>query len=103
MVSRVEIGARFDVSDHHEIRFKIYAKRETEQNTALVPDFRKANYQGLRHHLQSIDWEGIGVGREEDQSIEVELHYNSIGKFIQGRNSIYQRGGLGQIKIIQNG
>ena len=78
MVSQIEIKARFDVSDHHEIRFKINAKREVEQNTALVPDFRKANYQGLRHHLQSIDWKGIGVGREEDQSIEVDLHYNSI-------------------------
>ena len=67
--NQVEIGARFDVSDHHEIRFKINAKKEVEQNTALVPDFRKANYQGLRHHLQSIDWEGIEVGREEDQNI----------------------------------
>ena len=66
MVSQVKIEARFDVSDHNEIRFKINAKREVEQNTALVPDFRKANNQGLRHHLQSIDWEGIGVGREED-------------------------------------
>ena len=31
LVSQVEIGARFDVSDHHEIRFKINAKREVEQ------------------------------------------------------------------------
>ena len=46
LVSQVEIGAKFDVSDHHEIRFKINANREVEQNTALVPDFRKANYQG---------------------------------------------------------
>ena len=53
-------------------------QREVEQNTALVLDIRKANYQGLRHHLHSIDWDGIGVGREEDQNIEVELHYNSI-------------------------
>ena len=45
LVSQIEIGVRFDVSDHHEIRFKINAKREVEQNTALVPDFRKANYQ----------------------------------------------------------
>ena len=80
LASQVEIRARFDVNDHHEIRFKINAKREVEQNTALVPDFRKANYRGLRHHLQSIDWEGMVVGREEDQNIEVELHYNSIVK-----------------------
>ena len=78
LVSQVEIGARFDVSDNHEIRFKINAKREVEQDAALVPDFRKANYQSLRHHLQSIDWKGMGVGREEDQNIEVGLHYNSI-------------------------
>ena len=71
MVSQVEIGPRFDVSDQHEIRFKINAKRKVEQNTALVPDFRKANYQGLKIPLQSVDWEGIGVGREENQNIEV--------------------------------
>ena len=46
LVSQVEIGAIFGVSDHHQIRFKINAKRKIEQNTALVPDFRKANYQG---------------------------------------------------------
>ena len=63
LVSQDVVGARFDVSDHLEIRFKINAKRKVEQNAALVPDFRKANYQGLRNHLQNIDWEGIGVGR----------------------------------------
>ena len=77
LVSQVEIGVRFDVSDHHEIRFKINAKRKVEQNTALVPDFIKANYQGLTPSPE-YRLEGIGVGREEDQNIEVELHYNSI-------------------------
>ena len=47
-----------------------------------MPDFRKANYQGLRYHLQSIDWEVIGVGRGEDQNNEVEMQYNSIVKEI---------------------
>ena len=78
LVSQVEIGARFDVSDHHEIRFKININRKLEQNAALVPDFRKANYQGLRHHLQSIDWEEIEVGGAEEQENEVEMQYNSI-------------------------
>ena len=44
LVSQVEIGARFDVSDHHEIRLKINAERKVEQNTSLVSDFRKVNY-----------------------------------------------------------
>ena len=73
LVNQVEIGARFDDSYHHEIRFKINAKREVEQNTASVPDFREANYQ-----LHSIDWEIIRVDREEDQGIEVKLYYNNI-------------------------
>ena len=51
LVSQVEIGDRFDESDHNEIRFKINAKRKEEQNIALMPDFRKANYQGLRTRL----------------------------------------------------
>ena len=62
LVSQVEIGD----SDHNEIGFKINAKRKEQQNMALMPDFRKTNYQGLRTHLQSINWEEIGVGREED-------------------------------------
>ena len=82
LVSQVEMGAKFDVSDHNKIRFKINAKRKVEQNTALVPDFRKANYQGLRYHLQSIDWEVIGVGRGEDQNNEVEMQY-SQKKFLK--------------------
>ena len=32
LVNQVEIGTRFDVSDHHEIIFKINGKREVEQN-----------------------------------------------------------------------
>ena len=39
--SQVEIGDRFDESDHDEIRFKINAKRKEDKNKALMPDFRK--------------------------------------------------------------
>ena len=58
MVSQVEIGDRFDEGDHNEVRFKLNAKRKEEQNIALMPDFRKANYQGLKTHLQSVNWRG---------------------------------------------
>ena len=50
---------RYDECDHNEIRFKINAKRKEDQNIALMPDFRKANYQGLRTHLQSVNWRGM--------------------------------------------
>ena len=49
---------KFEESDHNEIRFKINAKRKEDQNIALMPDFRKANYQGLKTHLQSVNWRG---------------------------------------------
>ena len=45
---------------------EINAKRKDEQNIALMPDFRKDNYQGLRTHLQSVNCKEIGVGRGED-------------------------------------
>ena len=57
------MGDRFDESDHNEIRFKINAKRKEEQNMALMPDFRKANYQGLRTHLQSVKLKWLGMPR----------------------------------------
>ena len=63
LVSQVEMGDRFDESDHNEIRFKINAKRKEEQNMALMPDFRKANYQGLRTHLQSVKLKWLGMPR----------------------------------------
>ena len=76
-VSQVEIGPRFDVSDHHEIRFKIVGERKVDENTTLVPDFRKANYEGLRQHLQRIDWVNIGMDGREEESNEMEILYNS--------------------------
>lgn len=47
-----------------------------------MPDFRKVNYVHLRYHLQSMDWEEIGLGRGQDQNNELEMHYNGIGRKI---------------------
>ena len=82
LVSQVEIGDRFDASDHNEIRFKINARKKVEHNSVLVPDFRKANYQGLRHHLQSLDWELMGRLGGEVQNSDLEIQYNYIVKEI---------------------
>ena len=87
LVSQVEIGARFDVSDHNEIRFRINAMRKVEQNTTLVPDFRKANYQGLKYHLRNIDWEEISMG--EDPNNEVEMQYNRVVREILNAQEQY--------------
>ena len=42
-----------------------------------------SNYQGLRTHLQSVNWEEIGVGRGEDRVNEVERQYKGIVREIQ--------------------
>lgn len=89
LVSQVEIGARFENSDHHEIRFRINAGREVEHNMVLVPDFRKANYQSLRHHLQRINWEEIGLGRQDDQNKGVEFQYNFLATETQKAQELY--------------
>ena len=86
---------RFDKSDHNEITFKIIAKRKEEQNIVLMPDFRKAKYQGIRIHLQSVNCDEIGVSGGEDRENEVKRQYNSIVREIQMTQEqyIYQRGG----------
>ncbi|KAK8738331.1 hypothetical protein OTU49_017424, partial [Cherax quadricarinatus] len=47
-----ELGA----SDHKSITFSIEWKYDSSDNLVTVPDFRLADYNGLREHLSSVDW-----------------------------------------------
>ena len=49
--SNMEIGVKLGTSDHQEILFKIKWDMKLSLNHVQVPDFRKANYEGLRKHL----------------------------------------------------
>ena len=54
-----------------------------------MPDFRKANYQDLRTHLQSVNWEEIGVGRGEDRVNEVVQRHSQGNS--DGTGAIYTK------------
>ena len=53
LVNNLEVGGRLGNSDHEEIRFNIkWECRLKNENKALVPDFRRGNYEALRKHLE---------------------------------------------------
>lgn len=54
----LEVGDRLGSSDHREIRLQICSSVKHKVNSSLVPDFRKADFKGLKQHLRRIHWGG---------------------------------------------
>ncbi len=52
-----------------------------DNNLVLVPDFRRANYEGLRRHLEEINWDSLVLGGDSQGTCE-ERTYNNIVKAI---------------------
>ena len=50
----MQIGRNLAASDHNEIRFEITWEVSCSPNEILVPDFRKADYKGLRKYLGKV-------------------------------------------------
>ncbi|MPC81514.1 hypothetical protein E2C01_076135 [Portunus trituberculatus] len=54
-VTQVEIGGQLGNSDHKEIRYTLkWHETFKIKNKRKVPDFRKANFEGLREYLQGV-------------------------------------------------
>ena len=77
MINEVEVGSQLGSSDHREIRFNLEWEVSRDDNLVLVPDFRRANYEGLRRHLEGINWELLGLGGGS-QATCVERTYNNL-------------------------
>ena len=77
MISGVDVGSQLGCSDHREIRFNLEWEVNHNNNLVIVPDFRRANYEGLRRHLEEVNWEYLEVG-DEGQEISVERTYNNL-------------------------
>ncbi len=81
MIHGIEIGGQLASSDHEEIRLGIRSSQNQIENVTSVPNFRQANYKGLRDYLKEVweDSEGSGtelLGQEETGNISVEDGYN---------------------------
>ena len=59
----MEVGGQLGNSDHYEIRFNVKWGGELNGcNNVKVPDFRRADYTGLRRQLANVNWEANGIG-----------------------------------------
>ena len=73
LVKETDVGKQLGNSDHCEIRFILQGEKDVRSvNKHRVPDFRKANYEGLRRHLKGISWSPLEREGEVRSSSEGE-------------------------------
>ncbi len=59
LVRNCEVGDRLGGSDHNIIRFNVCVQHKLDNNPALTPDYRKANFNLARELLPPAAWEYI--------------------------------------------
>ncbi|KAF9746896.1 hypothetical protein NGRA_3528, partial [Nosema granulosis] len=69
-VTNVEVGEPLGTSDHNCIRFLIELELKTSTNCEKVPNFRLANFDGLRESMVSAN---ITLGQDVNQSLDYFL------------------------------
>ncbi len=71
MICEVDVGSKLSNSNHRKVRFNLKWEVNRDNNLTLVPDFRRANYEGLRRHLEEVNWELLGLeGDGQENSVE---------------------------------
>ncbi|MDJ0596593.1 MAG: reverse transcriptase family protein [Pleurocapsa sp. MO_226.B13] len=78
LVKEVKVEDGLGNSDHNVITFLIQVKIETDKNLMTVPNFRRANFDGLREHLRMTDWEHNLGASEENNNLGVNDRYNKF-------------------------
>ncbi|XP_050709044.1 uncharacterized protein LOC126993921 [Eriocheir sinensis] len=102
IISNIEVGDSLGNSDHKEIRFNIKWEDRVSSNNTLIPDFRKADHEGLRKQLQRLRGVRSEVGQDPKQggaliSGEVTSQVSSLeGEY----NSLVREIKLGQKQFI---
>lgn len=60
-------------SDHREIRFNLDWAETPELSLVLMPDFRRANYEGLRKHLKEVNWKALRLNGSHNSRLKSDL------------------------------
>lgn len=98
IVSNIEIGDTLGNSDHKEVRLNVNWEKRLNSNNTLVPDFRKADFEGLRRHLHHNKELGLVTGQGLGEAGEVSSgEINSEGRY---NNWIKKELQLGQQQFI---
>ncbi len=85
MISEVDVRGHIGSSDHREIRFNLKWEVNHDDNLVLVPDFRRANYKGLRRHLEEANWELLGLGGDSQGNCEERTYSNLVKAIGEGQ------------------
>ena len=57
VIENIEVGEPLANSDHNSIRFDIIINGKIKENKSVVPNFRAANFEGLRANLAIQNWQ----------------------------------------------
>ena len=63
-ISNLDVGEFLGNSDHRIVRFNINLRNSRKDNTELIPNFRRGDFEGLRTRLSREAWEGITLAPE---------------------------------------
>ena len=94
-IHSIENGGHLANSDHNEIRFCIKGTLKQTDNTTIVPNFREANYEGLRDYLKEAWRNPVNGSQEGILEIEssgnrsVEQKYSNFLDVIHRGQEIY--------------
>ncbi len=59
LIRDCEVGEKLCGCDHHIIRFTVFVQNKLVDNSKLIPDFRKANFNLARELLPPTAWKHI--------------------------------------------
>ena len=63
IIENLRVGENFGFSDHQIIRFDLKLESKTHINNAMVPDFRRANWEGFLGKMNGLNWEYLFHGK----------------------------------------
>ena len=63
IIENLRVGESFWLSDHQIIRFYLKLESKAHINNTVVPDFRKANWDGFVGKMNNLNWEYLFYGK----------------------------------------
>lgn len=89
----MEVKEDMERSDHRELRFTLNWRITRELNPILVPEFRRANYLGLRRQQEEVNWGALGLYEGQDAELEINaqksvvevIYINSVRMIVEGQ------------------
>jgi len=68
MIQNIQIGENLVTSDHRIITFDINVNAERSTKNHFVPDFRRADFNGFRSELETVDWNSLFTENDAERN-----------------------------------